>query len=32
MGGVEVTLCENGSHTQGDARLSWDAIKAFSLP
>jgi len=32
MGGVEVTLCENGSHTQGDARMSWDAVKNFSLP
>jgi polyhydroxybutyrate depolymerase len=32
MDGVEVTLCENGGHTQGDARMSWDAVKGFSLP
>jgi polyhydroxybutyrate depolymerase len=32
MGGTQVTLCENGSHTQGDAKLSWDAIKDFKMP
>jgi polyhydroxybutyrate depolymerase len=32
MAGTTVTLCENGGHTQGDARLSWDAIKDMKLP
>jgi polyhydroxybutyrate depolymerase len=31
MNGVTVTLCQNGGHTQGDARISWDAIKDHTL-
>jgi polyhydroxybutyrate depolymerase len=32
MAGTTVTLCENGSHTQGDANLSWAAIKDMKMP